>query len=169
MVRLTAYPRRARIWPGHEGTLLLPLIAAVGLIGVLVLIGGAIAFAHFEPFRPGSGIHARVQVERYDPATHQVIGRPRNRYRPDEIPAGMVAWRPLPASLTVQAAWFDEEGSRIAATRPAGPGAQPAFLPLTTERDAAIPAGTYLFVVGRYEGGRITEVLGRTSVDVAAA
>jgi hypothetical protein len=161
------YPQRVRIWPGHEGNSGARLIAAFGLVGLTVLVAGAVAFAHFEPVQPASGIHAPVHVERYDPATRHVTGPPRTRYAPDEIPAGMVAWGSVPGGLTVQAAWFDEEGYRIAATRAAPPGAQPPVLPLSTERQVAVPPGTYLFIAGRYEGGRITEVLGRTSVQVA--
>jgi hypothetical protein len=156
-------------WPGYEPSPHFRMMTAFGLAGVLVLVAGSLLFAHFEPVVPPSGLHASIAIKRYDPATGHVSGEPQNRFTSSQIPAAVVDWRSLPRDVVVESGWFDTTGYQLEGTRPARADGQPAQVPLSTARDVQIPPGSYTFAVGRYQDGRMVEVLGRVAIQVGSA
>lgn len=142
---------------------------AFGLIGLLVLATGLGLYLYFEP--AGQTTHAAVTVtgiEQWDPHTETVSGRSQTEFSSSQIPAAVVDWSGISPHMEVEAGWYDESLSDAAALHLTGPrlaSRMPTAIPLVTNRDALAP-GIYLFIVGRFSGGRIVEVLARQEAQV---
>ena len=154
---------------GYEANPLFAVTTAFGAVGLVLLLVGAALFVYFEPPGAGSSTASGVTltaVRSYDPHTGTVGGADQRRFKPDQIPAAVVDWSRVDPSLEVRAAWYSDDTAEVAGTGPQRAGSMPRDLPLTTDAGSGIPAGTYVFVVGRFEGGRIVQVLQRTTVEV---
>ena len=107
-------------------------------------------------------------INEYDPATGTVSGRSMARLSSSQIPAAVIDWSGVSSGLRVQAGWYDEQLSNATALDLVGPrsaGLMPGAIPLVTGGDQ-LSSGLYLFIVGRYAGGRIVEVLARQEAQV---
>lgn len=144
-------------------------MVAFGLVGLLVLLGGLGLYLYFEPINQNTGTSVQVTaIKQYDPGTGTVSGRSMTRFGSHQIPAAVIDWSGVSAGLTVQAAWYDEQLSDAAALNTVGPGPageMPRAIPLVNHH-SQLSSGLYLFVVGRYSGGRIVEVLARQEAQV---
>ncbi len=138
-----------------------------GAVALLILVAGAIEFAHFEPFA-SSGATARiVGVYRYDPQTHQTSGPDSRNFARAEPFAAVVDWSGMSDSITVEAIWYDSFENIVGSAGPAKPSA----LSGDTVIPAAVPKGLkyhlpgeYIFAIERIDGGRPVEVLARRLV-----
>lgn len=144
-------------------------MVAFGLVGLLVLLGGLGLYLYFEPVNQNTGTSVQVTgIKQYDPGTGTVSGRSRTQFRSDQIPAAVIDWSGVSSGLTVQAGWYDEQVSDATAVSMVGPrpaGAMPRAVPLVHDR-SRLSTGLYVFIVGRYSGGRIVEVLARQEAQV---
>lgn len=154
-------------WPGYEANPHFRVMTAIGLVGLLVLVAGAFLFAHFQPVSAPSGIRVALAVQRYDPRSHSVSGPSTTVFTARQIPAAVVEVGDAPAGARVGAGWFDSSGYPIAQVGPGGPSQVSGLIPLTDS--GPIPAGTYVFAVGRYQGGRMVEVLAQAQVRVGGS
>jgi hypothetical protein len=154
-------------WPGYEPKPQFRIMAAIGLVGLFVLIVGGLLFAHFQPVTSPSGVTVKLAVQRYDPQSHTAGGPSKGVFPPREIPAAVVDWKTVPAGVQIQAAWFDSNGYQITATGPGQAREMPAVIPLTDS--GPVPVDTYVFAVGRYQDGRMVEVLGQSQVRVGSS
>jgi hypothetical protein len=154
-------------WPGYESHPHFGVMTAIGLVGVLVLVVGGVLFAHFQPVTGASGARVTIAAQVYDPQSHTAGGQSRDVFSPREIPAAVVDWHAVPAGMQVAAGWFDSNGYQIGGQGPSPPGRMGRVLPLT---DAGpIPQDTYVFAAGRWQDGRIVEVLGQVQVRVGSS
>ncbi len=144
-------------------------MVACGLVGLLVLIGGLGLYLYFEPVNQNTGTTVQVTaIKEYNPATGTVSGRSMTRFGSDQIPAAVIDWSGVSSGLKVEAGWYDEQLSDATALNVVGPqpaGSMPAAIPLVTD-SSQVSSGLYLFIVGRYAGGRIVEVLARQEAQV---
>ena len=144
-------------------------MVACGLVGLLVLLGGLGLYLYFEPVNQNTGTTVQVTaIKEFDPETGTVAGRSRTQFASDQIPAAVIDWRGVSSGLTVEAGWYDEQLSDATALHTVGPrpaGEMPRAIPLVTDR-GQLSSGLYLFIVGRYAGGRIVEVLARQEAEV---
>lgn len=139
-------------------------------VGVIILAAGLAEFFYFEPFAQTTGLHAEITgVFAYDPATHQTSGPDRGTFHRTEQFAAVVNWTTLPASITVQAIWYDGFGNVV------GQAGQAKASELTSHRiiPAQLPQGLsyhlpgqYIFAVERDQGGQPVEVLARRLIEV---
>jgi hypothetical protein len=155
----------AAAWPGYEPSPHFRMMTAFGLTGV----AGAALFAHFEPVGASTGAHAAVTVRQYDAKSGKATGSSRTTFSSRQIPSAVVDWGTLPGALAVEGGWFDETGYEVASTGPQRADRQPEQVPMTTVRGADVPPGSYTFAVGRYQDGRMVEVLARVQIAVAGA
>jgi hypothetical protein len=140
-------------------------MVAFGVCGLLVLLVGAGLFAYYEPLSHNSGDYVHiVAMRQYDPSTNSVKGRSRLQFSSGQIPAAVVDWKGVAPTLTVRAAWYQDATSEVSAVGPAAARSMPTAFPLTDR--GPVPTGDYLFIVGKYSGGRIVEVLAREAVQV---
>lgn len=144
-------------------------MVACGAVGLLVLLGGLGLYLYFEPVNQNTGTSVQVTaIKEYDPATGTVTGRSMTRFSTSQIPAAVIDWSGVSAGLQVQAGWYDEQLSDAAALNLVGPrpaGLMPQAIPLVDD-GSQVSSGLYLFIVGRYAGGRIVEVLARQEAQV---
>ncbi|MFZ0214434.1 MAG: hypothetical protein WAM30_00660 [Candidatus Dormiibacterota bacterium] len=141
------------------------VMTAFGLCGLLVLLVGAGLFAYYEPLSQNSGDYVHiVAVRQYDPSTNTVKGPSQAQFSSGQIPAAVVDWSGVAPSMTVRASWYQDATTEVAAVGPTPAHSMPSAFPLTTS--GSVPSGTYLFIVGRYSGGRVVEVLARQAVQV---
>jgi hypothetical protein len=138
--------------------------------GVVILAIGLVEFVYFEPPGQASGVKARIAgVFQYDPNTKQVGGPDRSEFPRTEEFAAVVDWSSLPATLIVDARWYNSFGSLEGLV---GPG-----VPSDLSSNSVIPVevppgyhyvlpGRYTFVVERLKDGVPVEVLGRRFVVV---
>lgn len=144
-------------------------MVACGLVGLLVLLGGLSLYLYFEPVNQNTGTTVQVTaIKEYNPATGTVSGRSMTRFRSDQIPAAVIDWTGVSSGLKVEAGWYDEQLSDATALNVVGPraaGLMPAAIPLASN-SSQVTSGLYLFIVGRYAGGRIVEVLAREEAQV---
>lgn len=142
---------------------------AFGMIGLLVLLGGLGLYLYFEPVNQNTGTSVQVTgIKEYHPDTGTVSGRSKTQFGPDQIPAAVIDWSGVSTGLPVVAGWYDEQVSDGTAVNTVGPrtaGGMPRAIPLVTNRNQ-LASGVYLFIVGRYSGGRIVEVLARQEAEV---
>ena len=142
---------------------------AFGVIGLLVLLGGLGLYLYFEPVNQNTGTSVQVTgIREYHPETGTVSGRSRTQFGSDQIPAAVIDWRGVSSGLPVVAGWYDEQVSDGTAVNTVGPrpaGVMPTAIPLVRDR-GRLSSGLYLFIVGRYAGGRIVEVLARQEAAV---
>ena len=137
-------------------------------VGVVILSVGLVEFVYFEPPGQTSGVTAHiVGVYQYDPATGKTTGPDQSEYTREQQFAAVVDWASLPASLVVDARWYDAFGDNVGRV---GPGS-PADLAGYTVVPVVVPAGFhhtlpghYTFVVERFSGRVPVEVLGRRIV-----
>lgn len=145
------------------------VMVAFGLVGLLVLLSGLGLYLYFEPVNQNTGTTVQVTaIKQYDPDTGTVSGHSRTQFGADQIPAAVINWRGVSSGLTVQAGWYDEDLSDATAITTVGPrpaAAMPRAIPLVRYR-SRLSSGLYLFIVGRYAGGRIVEVLARQEAQV---
>jgi hypothetical protein len=144
-------------------------MVACGVVGLLVLLSGLGLYLYFEPVNQNTGTTVQVTgIKNYDPATGTVSGRSMTRFSSNQIPAAVIDWSGVSSGLQVQAGWYDEQLSDATALNLVGPrpaGLMPAAIPLVTD-GGQLSSGLYLFIVGRYSGGRIVEVLARQEAQV---
>ena len=144
-------------------------MVAFGLIGLLVLLAGLGLYVYFEPVNQNTGTAVQVTaIKRYEPSTGTVSGRSRTQFTSNEIPAAVIDWHGVSSGLVVEAGWYDQDLSDATALNTVGPRparAMPAAIPLVREKSQLSP-GIYLFIVGRYAGGRVVEVLARQEAQV---
>ncbi|MGH7912965.1 MAG: hypothetical protein ACREQM_08860 [Candidatus Dormibacteraceae bacterium] len=144
-------------------------MVAFGVIGLLVLVCGLGLYLYYEPVGQNTGTAVQVTgIRQYDPSTNTVAGRSKTVFASNQIPAAVIDWSGVSPGLKVEAGWYDEQLSNAAALNTAGPApasSMPRAVPLVTQRDQLSP-GLYLFIVGRYSGGRIVEVLARQEAQV---
>ncbi len=145
-------------------------LLVLATVGAVILAIGLVEFVYFEPPGQSSGIKARIAgVFQYDPNTKHVIGPDRSQFARTEEFAAVVDWSSLPASLIVDARWYNSFGSLEGLV---GPGTPP-----NLSTDNVIPVevppgyhyvlpGRYTFVVERLKDGVPVEVLGRRFVVV---
>lgn len=137
---------------------------AFGMVGLLVLLAGLGLYIYFEPVNQNTGTTVQVTgIKEYHPDTGTVSGRSRTRFGSDQIPAAVIDWHGVSSGLRVEAGWYDEQVSNGTALNTVGPrpaGSMPRAIPLVRDR-SRLSSGVYLFIVGRYSGGRIVEVLAR--------
>jgi hypothetical protein len=138
--------------------------------GVVILAIGLVEFVYFEPPGQASGVKAHIAgVFQYDPNTKQVVGPDRSEFPRTEEFAAVVDWSSLPATLIVDARWYNSFGSLEGLV---GPG-----VPSDLSSNSVIPVevppgyhyvlpGRYTFVVERLKDGVPVEVLGRRFVVV---
>ena len=143
------------------------LVLAVGVVGALILLGGAVEFFHYEPPFQTSGLHARVDgIYAYDPKTREVYGRNLDHVDAGKPFAAVVDWSSLPPALQTAGRWYLGGFATEAGGAGPGPAASlPRIVPATTDR-MKFPSGRYFFVVERWSHGRPVEVLARLSVIV---
>src|SRR5690242_8436098 len=80
--------------------------------GAIILSLGLVQFVYFE--RPGqeTGVKARITgVYQYDPATKKTVGGDRSEFPRTDVFAAVADWSSVPASLMVDARWYDTFGS----------------------------------------------------------
>lgn len=154
-------------WPGYQANPHFRVMTAFGLVGVLVLVVGALLFAHFQPVTSPSGIRVSLAMQRYDPSTHSVSGPSTTVFTARQIPAAVLRWGGAPDGVQVGGGWFDNTGYPITQVGPGRPDAMPRVIPLTDS--GPVPADTYVFAVGRYQDGRMVEVLAQTQVRVGGS
>lgn len=144
-------------------------MVACGLVGLLVLLGGLGLYLYFEPVNQNTGTTVQVTaIKEYNPATGTVSGRSMTRFESNQIPAAVIDWSGVSSGLKVEAGWYDEQLSDATALNVVGPqaaGSMPSAIPLVTD-SSQVSSGLYLFIVGRYAGGRIVEVLARQEAQV---
>lgn len=142
---------------------------AFGMVGLLVLLGGLGLYLYFEPVNQNTGTAVQVTgIKEYNPDTGTVSGRSKTRFGSDQIPAAVINWSGVSSGLRVEAGWYDEQVSDATAVNTVGPrpaGTMPQAIPLVKDRHQ-LSSGIYLFIVGRYSGGRIVEVLARQEAAV---
>lgn len=142
---------------------------AFGMLGLLVLLGGLGLYLYFEPVNQNTGTTVQVTgIQEYHPDTGTVSGRSRSQFGSGQIPAAVIDWSDVSAGLPVEAGWYDEQVSDGTALNTVGPmpaGTMPHAIPLVRDR-SQLSSGVYLFIVGRYSGGRIVEVLARQEAQV---
>lgn len=139
-------------------------------VGVVILAIGLVEFVYFEPPGQASGIKAHiVGVFQYDPTTKHVVGPDRSEFPRSEEFAAVVDWGSLPATLIVDARWYNSFGSLEGLV---GPG-KPPDLSNASVIPVEVPPGyhyvlpgRYTFVVERLKDGMPVEVLGRRFVVV---
>lgn len=152
----------------RQNTAFLAMVA-FGLAGLLILLAGLGLYLYFEPVNENTGTSVQVTaIKRYDPQTGTVSGRSRTQFGSNQIPAAVIDWHGVSSGLVVQAGWYDESLGDAAALTTVGPrpaGSMPAAIPLTTDAGQLSP-GLYLFIVGRYAGGRVVEVLARQEAEI---
>lgn len=145
------------------------VMLAFGMVGLLVLLGALGLYIYFEPVNQNTNTAVQVTaMKEYHPDTGTVSGRSRTQFGSDQIPAAVIDWSGVSSGLRVQAGWYDEDTGGAVAVNTVGPrpaGAMPDVIPLTRSR-AQLSSGLYLFIVGRYSGGRIVEVLARQEAEV---
>jgi hypothetical protein len=144
------------------------LMLLFGLAGALIVGGGLLLFAYFEPASAASGITVSVSGPfRYDPATGTAAGSPTRRFTVREIPAVTVRWKSISArGLEVGAHWYDSNGQQVGGVGPTLLSGLPddQVVPMSTGSGGRLPPGRYLFAVERYDGGRVVETLARVSI-----
>ncbi len=142
---------------------------AFGMVGLLVLLGGLGLYLYFEPVNQNTGTTVQVTaIKEYDPDTGTVSGQSKTQFGSGQIPAAVIDWSGVSAGLPVEAGWYDQQVSDGTALNTVGPkpaGAMPRAVPLVRDR-SRLSSGLYLFIVGRYSGGRIVEVLARQEAQV---
>lgn len=136
--------------------------------GVLVLAVGLVEFVYFEPPGQTSGATAQiVGVFQYDPASGGVLGADRSSFPRTEQFAAVVDWSSLPATITVDARWYDGFGDIVGHLGPASPAQLTSgrIVPVVVPQGFhhSLP-GHYTFVVERWSGGVPVEVLARRIV-----
>ena len=138
-----------------------------GVAGLLAVVGGLGWLAYDEPLTPPSGVHARIQGPfRLDRHAHRPVGAATRQFTPDQVPVAVVDWSSVPPGMTAGAGWFDDSGSEAGSVGPGRPGSLPSAVPIDVPAGVKIPPGSYEFVVGRYSGGRLVEVLARVWIRV---
>lgn len=144
-------------------------MVAFGLVGLLVLLVGLGLYVYFEPVNQNTGTAVTVtSIARWDPSTGTVSGPSRTQFSGTEIPAAVIDWQGVSPGLTVKAGWYDEDANDATALNTVGPlpaRDMPHAVPLVRSY-GQLTAGVYLFIVGRYAGGRIVEVLARQEAQV---
>ena len=161
---------RAR--PGYEASPHFHVMTAFGAAGLVVLLLGMALFVYFEPLRIGTGSENHVAVtavRSYDAQTNSVSGKDERKFKPTQVPAAVVDWSGARPDLEVRASWFADGTAEVSAVGPDRAGVMPREIPLTEAQGGAVPAGTYVFVAGRWEGGRVVEVLARATIEVTAS
>lgn len=161
---------RAR--PGYEASPHFHVMTAFGAAGLAVLLLGVALFVYFEPLRVGTGPESHVTVtgvRAYHPETNTLTGKSERKFKPTQIPAAVVDWSGVDPGLQVRASWYAEGTAEVSAVGPDRAGVMPTAIPLTEAEGGAVPAGTYVFVAGRWEGGRVVEVLARATIEVTAS
>lgn len=145
------------------------VMLAFGMVGLLVLLGGLGVYLYFEPVNQNTGTAVQVTgIKQYHPDTGTVSGRSKVRFASGQIPAAVIDWSGVSSGLPVQAGWYDQDSGGAVAVNAVGPGpagTMPRVIPLTRSR-SRLSSGLYLFIVGRYSGGRIVEVLARQEAEV---
>jgi hypothetical protein len=139
-------------------------------VAVLILVVGLAEFVHFEPPGQTTGTRARiVGVFAYDPATSTTLGTNKSTFARTEEFAAVVDWSGLPASLVVDARWYDGFGGLVGRIGPSTPAqlGNSSIVPVITPPGLHhnLP-GRYTFVVERFQGGVPVEVLARRFVQV---
>jgi hypothetical protein len=139
-------------------------------VGVVILSIGLVEFVYFEPPGQTSGAKAHiVGVFQYDPNTKQVVGPDRSEFPRTEEFAAVVDWASIPASLVVDARWYDSFGSLEGRVGPDTPSQLSAHGVIPVEVPPGfhyVLPGRYTFVVERLKDGVPVEVLGRRFVVV---
>jgi plastocyanin len=158
---------------GDELRPLYRAMVSLGVVGIVILAAGLLAFFSFEPLGQRTGAHATVKgVFHYDPATKQVSGGDTRRFTADDAFAAEVDWTSLPGSLVVDAVWFNTLGTAVGGVspRPASELSDESVIPVKIPEGFKhnLP-GEYDFVVERYSQGRPVEVLARRLVYVRSA
>ena len=148
-------------------------MVSLGVVGILILSAGLLDFFSFEPLGQRTGAHATVKgVFHYDPETKQVSGGDTRRFTADDAFAAEVDWTSLPASMVVDAHWFNILGTDVGGVgpQPAGELVDRSVIPVKIPEGFKhnLP-GEYDFVVERYSGGQPVEVLARRLVYVRSA
>jgi hypothetical protein len=137
-------------------------------VGVVILCVGLVEFVYFEPPGQSTGVHATITgVYRYDPATRQTAGPDRSEFARADQFAAVVDFGSLPATLSVDARWYDTFGSLRGQVGPrvAGDLAPQTVVPVEVpEGSRFVLPGRYTFVVERLSGGMPVEVLARRFV-----
>jgi hypothetical protein len=147
-------------------------MTAFGAAGLVVLLLGAALFVYFEPLRIGTSgdNHVTVTAVRpYDAESRKAGGKDERKFKPTQIPAAVVDWSGVEPGLPVRASWFADDTAEVSAVGPDRAGVMPRAIPLTESAGGTIPAGTYVFVAGRWQGGRVVEVLARVTIEVTAS
>jgi hypothetical protein len=144
-------------------------MVAFGMVGFLVLLSGLGLYLYFEPVNQNTGTSVQVTaIKQYNPETRTVSGHSKTQFGSNQIPAAVIDWSGVSSGLLVEAAWYDEQLSNATALNTVGPraaGTMPVAIPLVSDPNQLSP-GLYVFIVGRYSGGRIVEVLARQEVQV---
>ncbi len=141
-----------------------------GAFSILILVIGVVEFVYFEPPGQHTGLKATiVGVYQYDPDHNQTVGPDTSSFPRTAQFAAVVDWSSLPPNVIVDARWFDSYGNVVGSV---GPGT-PQDLAGKTIIPVQVPPGYhhvlpghYPFVVERYEGGQLVEVIARRLVQV---
>jgi hypothetical protein len=138
--------------------------------GVVILAIGLVEFVYFEPPGQASGVKAHIGgVFQYDPNTKQVVGPDRSEFPRTEEFAAVVDWSSLPATLMVDARWYNSFGSLEGLVGPGVPSDLSSHSVIPVEVPPGyhyVLPGRYTFVVERLKDGVPVEVLGRRFVVV---
>lgn len=157
---------------GYEASPHFYVMTAFGAAGLVVLLLGVALFVYFEPLRIGTGPEHHVTVtgvRAYDTQTNSVTGKNEQKFKPTQVPAAVVDWSGVDPGLEVRASWYADGTAEVSAVGPDRAGVMPTAIPLTEAQGGAVPAGTYVFVAGRWQGGRVVEVLARVTIEVTAS
>ena len=136
----------------------------LGLVAVVILGLGLATLLRFAPPGQHSGYRAHVAgVYPYDTRSGQVDGPAMTHFRRDQPFAAQVEWGLLPASMVVDARWYDSLDSEVGRVGPEQAGrlaSRDALVPVITPSNqrANLP-GSYTLKVVRYSGSRPVEVL----------
>lgn len=145
-------------------------MVAFGLAGLLILLSALGLYIYFEPVNQNTGTAVHVTaIKRWDPQTGSVTGASKTEFASNQIPAAVIDWSGVSSGLVVTAGWYDEDASDATALNTVGPlpaRQMPRAVPLVTD-PSQLYSGLYLFIIGRYSGGRIVEVLARQEAEVA--
>ncbi len=146
----------------------------LGVVAILILGLGFATLLRFAPPGQHSGYRAQVAgVYPYDSRSGQLVGAAMTHFRRDQPFAARVEWGQLPASMVVDARWYDSLDSEVGKVGPEPAGrlaSRDALVPVITPPDqrANLP-GSYTLKIVRYSGSRPVEVLDTENVVVVSS